>query len=96
MQSARRGMKGKKQMGKFIDMDKLVLPKGTVNRIQERGVPAILDWLVEQKSIEVVRCKDCIYHGERNNKKCCTRLEIAFPIMEDEDFCSKGKRRDTE
>ena len=45
---------------------------------------------------EIIRCKDCIYLGERNNKKCCTRLEIAFPIMEDEDFCSRGKRRDTE
>jgi len=89
--------KGKKTMGKFIDMDKLVLPKGTVDKIQKRGVPAILDWLAEQESIEVVRCKDCKFWNIKTVKKSdyclCTHYCC---IKEANGFCDFGERRKTE
>lgn len=90
-------------MSRFIDMDKLVLPKGTVNRIQERGVPAILDWIAEQESIEVVRCKDCKYHlfsGSCDNDYISRQIEHCgcYPDFNtpDDFFCKYGERRETE
>ena len=86
-------------MGRFIDMDKLVLPKGTVDKIQESGVPAILDWLAEQESIEVVKCKDCKHYG-RNwclNEEMPICGDDATTFEPDEDFwCKYGERKETE
>ena len=90
-------------MSKFIDMDKLILPKGTVDDIKNRGVPAILDWLVEQKSIEIVRCKDCIhsikkdYGGVVSYGYLCVLKSSVTHLEEHEAdyFCADGDRRET-
>lgn len=79
--------KGKKTMGRFIDIDKLVLPKDTVKKIQKKGIPAILDWLAEQESIEVIRCKDCKYHKGLN----CPIMKYKF--THDNDYCSYAERK---
>lgn len=79
-------------MGKFIDMDKLVLPKGTVDKIQKRGVPAILDWLAEQKSIEVVYCRECKYNI---GKYYCPETDADI-CDEPNAFCSHGERKEAE
>lgn len=78
-------------MSRFIDMDKLVLPKGTVDEIQKKGVPAILDWLAEQESIEIVRCKDCEWY----QNGYCDNVNGLLGMLMDNDFCSFGERKET-
>lgn len=90
-------------MGKFIDMDKLVLPKGTVDKIQKKGVPAILDWLAEQDSIDIVRCENCkhLIEIDKDNLYVCDRIDIGMDgepsfLKPETDFCSYGERKETE
>ena len=62
-------------------------------RIEDMEAKAGIQFADKCNYVKVVRCKDCIYHGKRNNKECCTRLEVAFPIMYGDDFCSYGERK---
>ena len=41
-------------------------------------------------AVEVVRCRDCVWHGE----KYCNNLNVWG--FKDEDFCSLGRRKETE
>lgn len=43
-----------------------------------------------QNSEEVVRCKDCVWHGD----KYCNNLNVWG--FKDGDYCSFGRRRETE
>ena len=84
-------------MSKFIDMDKLVLPKGIVDEIREKGVPVILDWLAEQESIEIVRCKDCKHRGESNDGyPMCMLFQKTKVFVELNHYCSRGERKEIE
>ena len=69
-------------MPKYINADKFVIPKGTVDDIAKRGVNAIHDLLEIQPSadvVEVVRCEDCKYctgegdwcQNEKVRSMCC-------------------------
>lgn len=88
-------------MSRFLDMDNLVLPKGIVDKIQKKGVPAILDWLAEQKSIEVVQCKDCVhsikkdYNGVTSYEYLCVLKSSVTHLEEHEAtyFCADGDER---
>lgn len=52
-------------MSKYINADKFIIPKGTIDDIAERGVPAIHDLLDIQPSADV---RENI-HGENRNDK---------------------------
>ena len=49
--------------------------------------------------VEIVRCKECQHwkteHPKANGYHCCYRIHNAFPMRED-DFCSRGKRKESE
>lgn len=42
--------------------------------------------------VEVVRCKDCVYHGEFNESGWCTCESTGAGTHKD-GFCSDGERR---
>lgn len=56
------------------------------------GVNCVVDLCIKQapaiNAIEVVRCKDCIYH---NVPPCPMRLSLNW--TNDDDYCSYGERR---
>lgn len=43
-------------------------------------------------AVPVVRCKDCVYHGEFNGSDWCT-CESTGAGMHKDGFCSDGERR---
>jgi len=69
----------------------------------EKIVPAILDWLAEQKFIDIVRCKDCKHLKEidPDNLYVCARIDIGMDgepsfLSPENDFCSYGERKENE
>ena len=47
-------------------------------------------------AVEVVRCKDCRYHHYENGEiPYCERMDYGYGLKDD-DFCSKGERKDNE
>lgn len=81
-------------MSKYINTDKFVIPKGTVDDIAKRGVIAIHDLLEIQPSAdvaEVVRCKDCKHRFESNvyfPNDCC---DLTYSAIKPTDYCSYGE-----
>ena len=49
-------------------------------------------------SVEVVRCKDCKYWQDQEEGivevPICTREDCFIVVMGENDFCSKGERRE--
>ena len=45
-------------------------------------------------AVEVVRCKDCIYCERKGYWKGCGQCQWSFAVVEDDDYCSKGERRE--
>ena len=96
-------------MSRYIDADELprvkfhalpythIVPSdlmGLQTEAYERGWNDAIDAIVENAEtadvVEVVRCKDCVWHGE----KYCNNLNVWG--CKDEDFCSLGRRKETE
>ncbi len=45
-------------------------------------------------AVEVVRCKDCIYYDWKGYRQGCGQCQWSFAVVEDDDYCSKGERRE--
>jgi hypothetical protein len=43
---------------------------------------------------EIVRCGECKYWEKSNNAVWCRRTAIGIFRMEEDDFCSKGEKKD--
>lgn len=56
----------------------------------------LVDYLVENYGVDVpdiVRCKDCKYLNKEEMR--CFEVEgLGYRNVEDDDFCSRGKRKD--
>ena len=91
-------------MSKYIDIRKLKIPKGTVTDVKLRGVPAIVELLEKQPTVdavEVVRCKDCkhLIEIDPDNLYVCARIDIGMDgepsfLSPENDYCSRGERRE--
>lgn len=46
----------------------------------------------KQRDLEIVRCKDCVYHGEFDESGWCT-CESTGAGMHKDGFCSDGERK---
>ena len=94
-------------MARYIDREKLLelinedcKYKNPTNEYT-RGCNDVCDWAIKTIKniptadvVKVVRCKECI-HRDPEDKKCDCSFQARggiFP-MEDDDFCSYGKRR---
>ena len=79
-------------MARYIDAD-IALEKMKIWHTQERLIDCVRNTPTADVQ-EVVRCKDCL-HRDPEDKKCDCSFQARgciFP-MEDDDFCSYGKRR---
>ena len=59
-----------------------------------------IDGVVAQKTLEqeLIRCKDCKHYGWSDNRAFgypCKRCEVTgFEDIDDNDFCSRGERKE--
>ena len=92
-------------MSKYINADKFIIPKGTVDDIAKRGVIAIHDLLETQPNadvVEVVRCKDCKFYESFGNKDfhCGECLNVGYDsptkTVPKDGFCYEAERKETE
>ena len=44
-------------------------------------------------AVPVIRCKDCKHHGHKGGIPYCSKQDYGYG-WEDNDFCSKGDRKD--
>ena len=87
---------------RYIDIKKVTIPRGFFN--QDLNVPKLFDWLYSQPTadvVEVVRCKNCEHRKEVPDcqKKLYSSSCVACSyhsglIMDGNDFCSYGKRKE--
>ena len=54
------------------------------------GVPA----KTYLSDVEIVRCKDCKYHLYERDIPYCSNIDYGYG-WNDEDYCSKGERRES-
>lgn len=82
-------------MSDYIDREKFI--KLLVNRdlreISTKTIGECLDKAEVADVVEVVRCKDCIYHSENG---WCGADHLGGRWTEGDDFCSFGEEREHE
>jgi len=94
-------------MGKLIDSDELKLRLKNLHLLATSGYGAeeVVKQTVDEMPEGVVRCKDCkhqvkTFHADKRMKNggyyvyFCDLAEEYSHVCLDEDFCSKGERRD--
>ena len=89
--------------------DKIIDPAPVIKRLANRCLAVkgmectilgeVIDMLVAEPAVEVVRCKDCKHYKERK-KRCdhpCLDWELEcydlWLSVEPDDYCSYGERR---
>lgn len=62
---------------------------------QVRGFESYREWLERLPTIDLVRCRECKHYDEDGwGYGNCQRPSVDYLRMADEDFCSKGERRE--
>lgn len=79
---------------KYINADDLIekVRKSTTHSGSEWFVNKIINTMPSADVVEVVRCKDCVYFCPNNFRKC----KLLWEHREENDFCSRGERKETE
>lgn len=83
-------------MARLIDADKIKLPKGFFEKVD--NVPKFYEWLgtlPTVDAVEVIRCENCRWFGEEDEDgQCWCNFNDISTLKHS--FCSHGERRKDE
>ena len=79
-------------MSKYIKIDTALLKTVTAGRMSAK---ALWRRIMQQPSIDIVRCKECKWYGTDDCYMCNECQRKPFPTDAD-DFCSYGQRKEGE
>jgi len=79
-------------MSRYIEIDTALLKTVTAGGLSAK---ALWKRIMQQPSIDIVRCGECKWHKANGTYQWCGRLDSTARIKAD-DFCSYGERKNDE
>ena len=62
-------------------------------RVEDCYSHALVDHLIANDVVQVVRCKDCVWYDTGSYDAYCSHLPDGMSYPKEDDFCSCGERR---